>query len=182
MSKLFSGEYKQLCTLPEKSPGAFCSVEVARTISIAIIKAALDLDECCGNVRHFAKTGFNDQQLPIMIENNPVYSPTGPNLPMVCVLQRPGQSFKGTPATYIKALANRSVDLSKRHHSYQPLLTSFAIKNLHNKGYGNESKLHEMWKEDARAFQRTHASPPSDPPVCFSLRRRTEFHFPKRDL
>ncbi|KAF5972430.1 kinase-like (PK-like) [Fusarium coicis] len=54
-------------------PGAFLKVF-----------ALLVLQERCGDIRHFVNAGFNDQQLPIRIENNAVYSVTGPSLPIAC--------------------------------------------------------------------------------------------------
>ncbi|KAF4439055.1 GTP-binding [Fusarium acutatum] len=54
-------------------PGAFLKVF-----------ALLVLQERCGDIRHFVNAGFNNQQLPIRIENNTVYPLAGPDLPIAC--------------------------------------------------------------------------------------------------
>ncbi|KAF5241355.1 hypothetical protein FANTH_9160 [Fusarium anthophilum] len=44
----------------------------------------LALQERCGDIRRFVNAGFNDQQLPIKIENNTVYPLAGSDLPIAC--------------------------------------------------------------------------------------------------
>ncbi|KAF5557917.1 kinase-like (PK-like) [Fusarium napiforme] len=61
------------CSADRTPPGAFLKVF-----------ALLVLQERCGDIRHFVNAGFNDQQLPIRIEKNAVYSLTGPSLPIAC--------------------------------------------------------------------------------------------------
>ncbi|KAF5649015.1 kinase-like (PK-like) [Fusarium sp. NRRL 52700] len=44
----------------------------------------LVLQERCGDIKSFCHSGFNDQQLPIRIEDNIVYPLAGPGLPIAC--------------------------------------------------------------------------------------------------
>ncbi|KAF5694754.1 serine threonine kinase [Fusarium denticulatum] len=44
----------------------------------------LVLQERCGDIRRFVNAEFNDQQLPIRVENNTVYPLAGPDLPIAC--------------------------------------------------------------------------------------------------
>jgi hypothetical protein len=47
--------------------------------------ALLVLQERCGDFGHFVKAGFNDEKLPIRIENNnTVYPLKGPDVPLAC--------------------------------------------------------------------------------------------------
>ncbi|KAF5606440.1 serine threonine kinase [Fusarium subglutinans] len=73
-------EYVEKIHPPDVKPSA------DRTPPGAFLKVfgLLALQERCGDIRRFVNAGFNDQQLPIKIENNTVYPLAGSDLPIAC--------------------------------------------------------------------------------------------------
>ncbi|CCT72835.1 uncharacterized protein FFB20_05635 [Fusarium fujikuroi] len=109
-------------------PGAFLKVF-----------ALLVLQERCHDIRHFVNAGFNDQKLPIRIENNTVYPLTGPNKPIACF-----EGWKSSEKEYFESYQWR-VDT--------PYFSSTADEPL---------KVHYLHKDTCKPWRRSRETP-SDP-------------------
>lgn len=109
-------------------PGAFLKVF-----------ALLTLQERCHDIRHFINAGFNDQQLPIRIQNNTVYRLAGPNLPILCF-----EGWKTSEKEYFESYQWR-VDT--------PYFSSTVDEPL---------KVHYLHKDACKPWRRSRETP-SDP-------------------